>query len=255
MSEIRDARLNADALRLKAEAQSGQELPGSQPLAAIGADRLLHELRVHQIELEMQNEELRRALVEVDAARDRYFDLYELAPVGYLTMNAKGLILEANLTAATLLGEPRGALVHQPFSRFILPEDLGTYFHHRTRLLGNHERQAFDLQMLTKSGSVSWLRLETTQAKDASGAQLIRATLSNVSKHKQVERLLQDKAASLETALRKLELLAALLPLCEQCKRLRDEKGEWRDLEESIARRSATGYQHERCPLCRTGAK
>jgi len=235
------------------DTESGNPRPrkGNPSPGEADTRRLAQEVQLQQIELEMQNEELRRALVEVDASRDRYFDLYDLAPVGYLTMNAKGFILEANLTAATLLGEPRSALVKQPLSRFILPEDLGTYFHHRSRLLESNERQAFDLQMLTKSGGVSWLRLETTQAKDPAGALLIRATLSNVSKHKQVEKLLKDKAASLETALRKLELLAALLPICDHCKRLRDEQGQWRGMEEAIARRSAPSFQHELCPLCR----
>ena len=83
----------------------------------------IHELRVHQIELELQNEELRRAHAELDAARMRYFDLYDLAPVGYLTVSKQGLLLDANLTSATLLGSTRGVLVMQLLSQFILPED------------------------------------------------------------------------------------------------------------------------------------
>jgi len=62
---------------------------------------------------EMQNEEMRRAQEALEASRARYFDLYDLAPVGYFTLSPQGLILEANLTAATLLGSPRGALVKQ----------------------------------------------------------------------------------------------------------------------------------------------
>ena len=73
----------------------------------------------------MQNEELRRTQEELEASRARYFDLYDLAPVGYFTLSEQGLILEANLTAARLLGVARGALVKQPLSRFILPGGPG----------------------------------------------------------------------------------------------------------------------------------
>jgi PAS domain-containing protein len=118
---------DAAQLRQQAEAAARQEAAQSpethEALSPAQMRQTLHELRVHQIELEMQNEELRRAQVELDAARARYFDLYDLAPVGYCTLSEPGLILEANLTAATLLGVPRGALVKQPISRFILPED------------------------------------------------------------------------------------------------------------------------------------
>ena len=125
--------------------------------------RTLHELRVHQIELEMQNEELRRAQAELDAARARYFDLYDLAPVGYATVSEKGLILETNLTAATLLGVARDALVRQPFSRFILKEDQDLYSLHRKKLFETHsassgqagEPQACELRMVKKDGTLS----------------------------------------------------------------------------------------------------
>ena len=82
--------------------------------------KTVHELRVHQIELEMQNEELRRAQIELDVSRERSFDLYDLAPVAYCTVNEHGLILEANIAAATLLGVARSSLVGQRISRFIV---------------------------------------------------------------------------------------------------------------------------------------
>ena len=80
-------------------------------LSPEAARQLVHELRMHQIELEMQNEELRRRQETLEASWARYFNLYDLAPVGYFTLSHKGLILEANLSAAALLGVPRGALV------------------------------------------------------------------------------------------------------------------------------------------------
>ena len=97
----------------------------------------LHELRVHQIELEMQNEELRRAQEELEASRARYFDLYDLAPVGYFTLSEQGLILEANLTAATLLGVARGALVKQPLIPLYPPRGPGHLLPAPQTALGN----------------------------------------------------------------------------------------------------------------------
>jgi PAS domain-containing protein len=140
------------ALRARAEQETGAL---AQSAAALLSPRsmadLVHELQVHQVELEMQNEELRRAALELEASRERYFELYDLAPVGYLTLSERGVIVESNLTAAGLLGEPRSALVKQPLSRFFLPEDLGQYFEHRSRLLKTREQQACDLQLLTKA--------------------------------------------------------------------------------------------------------
>jgi PAS domain S-box-containing protein len=126
--------------------------------------RMLHELRVHQIELQMQNEELRRSQVELDAARERYFDLYDLAPVGYLAVSEAGLILEANLTAATLLGVSRGAVVMLPLSKFIHKEDQDSYHLHRKQLLDSGAPHAFELRMANKDGTTFWAHLETTMA-------------------------------------------------------------------------------------------
>jgi len=130
-SSGQDLRRRAEEIAREKAAPSAENL---QALSPEETRQTLHELRVHQIELEMQNEELRRAQADLDAARARYFDLYDLAPVGYCTISEKGLILEANLTAATLLGVARGALVNQPFTRFILLEDQDIYYLHRRQL-------------------------------------------------------------------------------------------------------------------------
>ena len=90
--------------------------------------KTIHELRVHQIELKMQNEELRRIHEELEEARDRYSNLYDFAPVGYLTVNDGGIIEEANLTFATLMGMERSAFVGRPFSRFVQRKDQDVYY-------------------------------------------------------------------------------------------------------------------------------
>ncbi len=81
--------------------------------------KLVYELDTYQIELELQNEELRLSQHELLESRDQYNDLYDFAPVGYLTISNKGLIFEANLTAAEMLGVERRFLSKQPFSNFI----------------------------------------------------------------------------------------------------------------------------------------
>jgi len=111
---------------------------------------------VHQIELEMQNEELRRAQVELEASRARYFDLYDLAPVGYFTLSQQGLILEANIAAANLLGVARGALVKAPLSRFVAREDQDVYYRHRKQLFETGAPQVCELRLVRQADTPFW---------------------------------------------------------------------------------------------------
>ena len=98
------------------------------PQSADEIQRLLHELRVHQIELEMQNDELRRAQNELHASRSRWMEFYESAPVGYLTVGPAGEIRQLNRCAANMLGRARGELLKQPFTKFIFSEDQDTFY-------------------------------------------------------------------------------------------------------------------------------
>ena len=157
--------------------------------------RTLHELRVHQAELETQNEELRLAQAELDAAQAKYFDLYDLAPVGYCTISEAGLILEANLTAATLLGVASGALVRQPFSRFIVKEDEDIFYLHRKQLLATAAAQAYELRMARADGAPFWAHLEATAAQDEGGVPVCRVALSDVTERKRAEADLRKLAS------------------------------------------------------------
>ena len=103
-------------------------------------DGLIHELEVHQIELEMQNEELRQTQLDLEAARDKYSNLYNFAPVGYFSINDKGLILGANFVCARLLGTERGRLTGQRFTNFIAKDDQDVFYLHRKKLLETKTR-------------------------------------------------------------------------------------------------------------------
>ena len=162
------------------------------------ANRLFYELRVHQIELEMQNEELRRSQAELEASRARYFDLYDLAPVGYVTISEDGLILEANLTAAELLGADRSALAGQPFTGFVYREDQDVYYLRSKKLFETGEPQGYDLRMLRRNESHFWTHFETTAARDAGGATLCLAVLSDISGQKRLEEAIKKHQDHLE---------------------------------------------------------
>jgi PAS domain-containing protein len=114
---------NHSDLRRRAEEMLLIEHGELDKISLIDMRNVVHELRVHQIELEMQNEELRRTQQELQASREKYFDLYDMAPAGYVSINEKGIILEANLSIATLLGKERSHLVGRPLTRFIHRED------------------------------------------------------------------------------------------------------------------------------------
>ena len=115
--KISQLRRLAEERTLGKSAQSGEDIEAMSPEEI---RQMLHELQVHKIELEMQNEELRRSQVELEEAKARYFDLYNLAPVGYVTINGEGVISEANLAAADLLGVVLRELIQRPLSRWIL---------------------------------------------------------------------------------------------------------------------------------------
>jgi PAS domain S-box-containing protein len=190
------------ALRKRAEALAGEragEMPENlEVLSPEVARRALHELRVHQIELEMQNEELRRIQEELEGSRARYFDLYDLAPVGYFTLSEQGLILEANLTGAKLLGVARGALVKQPLSRFVLREDQDIYYLHRKALLETGAPQAWELRMLKKDAAPFWVRVEATTARGPDGVSVCRAVVSDINETKRAEQLIRTHSAELQ---------------------------------------------------------
>ena len=112
------------------------------------------------------NDELRRAHAELEALRGRYFDLYELAPVGFCTLSEKGLIREANVKTGTMLGVNRGALLKQPFTRFILPEDQDIYYHKRKTLLATGKPQAWEMRMLHSDGSAFRAYLQAAPAQN-----------------------------------------------------------------------------------------
>jgi PAS domain S-box-containing protein len=167
--------------------------------------RTLHELRIFQIELEMQNEELLRNQHELESSRERYFDMYDLAPFSYLTLNEQGLILETNLSAAAMLGVDRRTLLNQPLSRYIHPDDHAILYLHCKQLSKSDSSKTCEIRILKMDGTQFWARIQTEpwQEKD-SGKTVFRTIFSNITEHRQAEETLKNSEKQYRTILHTL---------------------------------------------------
>lgn len=165
--------------------------PVGESAHAMSAEKMLHELQVYQIELEMQNEELRRAHTALEESRDRYLDLFEFAPVGYLTLNTEGLITEINFSGATLLGLERKRLLLQPFSRYIAPKFVDSY-HLKMSRVCQQVKQSCELQIDRNDGSLCYVYVEAVPLEVKRGAMLTRITLTDITERKRVEDALKE---------------------------------------------------------------
>jgi len=152
---------------------------------------LVHELQVHQIELEMQAEELRNTQIALAESRDQYLDLFEFAPLGYLTLTDSAIISRANLTAATLLGVDRGRLINARFRTWIVPEDHETWDRYFMNLRQSETTQSVTLELKRSDGVTFPARLESIRLHGSSEGQPIRVAFSNISDISNIEKALQ----------------------------------------------------------------
>ncbi len=191
MSIKQNERDESGKLRGLAEEQLRQNLPHLNHYQAVSLEdshKLVHELRVHQIELEMQNDELRCAQEELAASRERYFELYDLAPVGYFTVSENGLITETNLKGASLLGADRKELFKKPLACFVFPADLDIYHKHVKSLFEGGSQQVFELRMQRHDKTPFWARFEAGRAADrTSGETVCRIVISDITANKTAE--------------------------------------------------------------------
>lgn len=185
-----------DPLRIKAEMQLAYPLPTE--MSARTAEELLHELWVHQIELKMQNKELRRAQVALEESRDRYVNLYEFTPVGYFTLNRNGMIDEVNLTGAALLGVERNKLLERHFVGFVAPEDSDQWHHYFLNVLQHDGSRNCELVLQRGDGSRFPARLDCLHMKEG-GVSSARMVLTDVTEHKRDKQHLRELTANLLT--------------------------------------------------------
>jgi len=194
-------------LRRLAEARVGKDhAPQAQPRTEAGTKRLLHELQVHQLELEMQNAELREARDEVETQLGRYTDLYDFAPVGYYSVDEQGLILEVNLTGAALLGVERSRLLKRRLFSFATPRSLMVLRTLLKEVFTGPEKRVCVVSLMNEQGATFWADLQATPASSIKGTKKwCRLVVSDLTTLKQAEEVLQ-RMEGLARANRELKL-------------------------------------------------
>ncbi len=185
----------AGELRRKAKERLKLKLALPEKLSELGTQELIQELRVHQIELEMQNEELRRTQAVVEESRAKYSDLYDFAPVGYLTLNRQGLILEANLTACSSLGKERSLLIsiNNLFTNFIIKKgEKDLFYQHLKKVFEAKSFETCELELKGKDNTKFYVQLESIVVKD--NLSQCRTAITDITESKQAEQAIRDTA-------------------------------------------------------------
>ncbi len=185
-------------LRNRAEDALQGKTEELQELSTIDARSLIHELQVHQIELEMQNEELRRAQKELEESRDRYSDLYDFAPVGYFSFDKNGLITEVNLTGAKKLGVERNFLIKKPFSLFISSGSKDVFYLHLRQVFRTGVRQTCELKLVDKKGFQFDAQLESLSVQEGNSGHC-RTAISDITERKKADEAIRNVLAYTES--------------------------------------------------------
>jgi PAS domain S-box-containing protein len=240
----------SSALRTLAEEKLREQNKKNRNLSVKETQQVIYELQVHQIELEMQNEELRSAQEEIEESRMRYSDLYDSAPVGYFTFDRNGFILDLNLTGSSLLGIERSFLIKKPFSRFIVKEDQDLFYLHRQNIFETKTRQTCEIR-LNKKNAQFYVQLQSIAVMDSEGSfSQMRTVVSDITERKKSVEVREKLIHELQDAAAKIKTLSRMLPICSSCKKIRDDKGYWNQIENYITKHSETEFTHGICPPC-----
>jgi diguanylate cyclase (GGDEF)-like protein/PAS domain S-box-containing protein len=201
----------ASALRAAAEKQLASKPMISPPIRPI--EETLHELEVHQIELEMQNDELRCAQSIIEESRERYVDFYDFAPVGYITLGRDATIEEINLTGATLLGDERNKLLHNRFSHFVAPDDRDRWQEYFMAVLQQDKKLTCELAILHRDGTRVQVQLDSLRLLRVAKVPVIRIAMTDISERKRSEETMREQEEFFRMITENIEDFIAVLDL------------------------------------------
>jgi two-component system cell cycle sensor histidine kinase/response regulator CckA len=183
----------SETLRKQAERALQDQIVDLKELSPEDVQHLVHELQVHQMELEMQNEELRRTQSELEEAHNRYSNLYDFAPIGYFTFDNNGLIIEANLTGANILGIERSFLIKKPFSLYIAFGSRDMFYLHLRKVFRTNTRQTCEIKLVDKNKNQFYARLESLAVQDIKGNfSQCRTAIIDITERKKAEDAIRE---------------------------------------------------------------
>jgi two-component system, sensor histidine kinase PdtaS len=221
-------------LRKRAEKVLQKRPPDNFELAKLSKEEmqsLIHELQVHQIELEMQNDELCRTQLDLEATRVKYTDLYDFAPVGYFTVREKGMIEQANLTGAALLGIDRQSLIGKSLTRFVSMEDQDTFYLHCLQVLKKNGNHTCEIKMINYDKTPFYAQLESiaVRGEDETAAKL-RTAITDITDRKMMDQQLQASLKEKEVLLQEvhhriknnMQVMISMIDL--QCEKIEDKQ-------------------------------
>jgi PAS domain S-box-containing protein len=239
---------DAAELRCRAEARlTGQRTEDRGQKTKLETARLVHELQVHQIELEMQNEELQQARARAEELLAQYTDLYDFAPTGYFNLAADGTILAVNLTGARLLGLDRAQLLKRRFGLLVAEADRPRLNACLEKTFAGTDRQCCEVALLRAETEPLFVRVEAVVCE---GRRECRAAVLDVTDRRQIEADRDQLIQELQQALARVKQLSGLLPICANCKKIRNDQGYWKQIESYISSHSEATFTHGICPEC-----
>ena len=239
---------NSAALRRRAEQRLKRQRPeGRGQKTKLETARLVHELEVHQIELEMQNEELQRTRAKAEALLAQYTDLYDFAPTGYFNLAADGTILAVNLTGARLLGIERAQLLNRRFGVLVSEADQSVFNAFLAKTFAGKDREFCEVALLKAKTAPLFVHVEAVVSE---GRRECRAAMLDITDRYQTEAERDQLIQELQQALASVKSLSGLLPICASCKKIRNDRNEWQRLEIFIRENSEAQFTHSLCPDC-----